>query len=1090
MSKSTTPRSQTPRSQTTQGPGKRLVIVESPTKAKTIRRFLPGNGYQVEASMGHVRDLPAKAEQIPKAFKGESWARLGIKIEEGFEPLYIVPPSKKKVVSALKNALKDATELYIATDEDREGESIGWHLLQVLAPDVPVRRMVFHEITEAAIVRALEETRDIDSDLVEAQETRRILDRLVGYTISPLLWKKIAPKLSAGRVQSVAMRLLVLREKERIAFRPADYWDLKAQLGGAEKKRSFEAVMTHLAGVRLASGRDFDDDTGKLKKNLTEGKDVLLLKESRARTLSSTLKPQPWRVTSIEERQATRSPAPPFTTSTLQQEASRKLNLPAKRTMQVAQKLYENGYITYMRTDSVNLSQEALGACRRAVESRYGKPYLSDKPRQYKSKSRNAQEAHEAIRPSGSDMKTKDDHGLAGTEGALYNLIWKRTVATQMANARLRFVTARIEAGEGDDKAEFRASGRTTEFPGFFRAYVEGSDDPDAVLDSQEQPLPDLKEGDVLSCSDLDALGHQTKPPARYTEASLVKTLEKEGIGRPSTYASIIDTIVTRGYVRKQSSQLVPTFTAFATNNLLEAQFDRLVDVHFTAEMEQVLDDIASGDKDPTPFLKGFYSGDDGIETKVERGLEHIDARQISTLSFPEWGDYVVRVGRYGPYVEGSIEGETVTASVPEELAPAEVTEEKLEELLRAGNADDRVLGTFPDTGQDMLLKRGPYGPYLQLGTDEEAQQGKKKGKPKRISVPKGMNPSEVNAETAKKLLSLPRTLGEHPQTGAPIQAHIGRYGPYVRHSSTYASLGKDDSLLDVEYERALELIQKKEAKNRPLRVLGEHPDSGKPVEIREGRYGAYVKHGRTNASLTDEQSVNDLTMQDALAMLEAKGDKTKSKGKKSKKKSASKKPKATPADLEPFLGELDDDVADVVKRMEGMDGHQAQDAEALADILDLPTEDIEAKHKRGMFKLRMAYGKARKEQDDDEKPKKSSSKSAPKSASKSAKSSKSSKSRKSKKKSSKPSKPSGPKATPKDLEPFLGELDDEVADVVKRIEGMGKHKGKDVSAVAKELNKSEEEVKAEHKRGMFKLRMAYGKARKQQNGDDAAQAA
>ncbi|MDZ7704866.1 MAG: type I DNA topoisomerase [Trueperaceae bacterium] len=1084
MSKTAKSRSQT-------GPGKRLVIVESPTKAKTIRRFLPGTGYQVEASMGHVRDLPAKADEIPKAHKGEAWARLGIKIEDSFEPLYIIPPAKKKVVNALRQALKGATELYIATDEDREGESIGWHLLQVLAPNIPVRRMVFHEITEAAIVRALEETRDIDGDLVEAQETRRILDRLVGYTISPLLWKKIAPKLSAGRVQSVAMRLLVLREKERIAFRPADYWDLKAQLGQETKSRPFEAVMTHLADVRLASGRDFDDDTGKLKKNLTEGKDVLLLKEARARQLAGLLKPLPWRVTSIEERQATRSPAPPFTTSTLQQEASRKLNLPAKRTMQVAQKLYENGYITYMRTDSVNLSQEAISACRRAVEGRYGKPYLSDKPRRYKGKSRNAQEAHEAIRPSGSDMKTRDDHGLGGTEGALYDLIWKRTVATQMADARLRFVTARIEAGQGEDKAEFRASGRTTEFAGFFRAYVEGSDDPDAVLDSQEQPLPDLKEGDVLSCNDVDALGHQTKPPARYTEASLVKTLEKEGIGRPSTYASIIDTIITRGYVRKQSSQLVPTFTAFATNNLLETQFNRLVDVHFTAEMEQVLDDIASGDKDPTPFLKRFYSGDDGIETKVEEGLEQIDGRDISTLSFPEWGDYIVRVGRYGPYVEGTIDGETVTASVPEELAPAEVTAEKLEELLRAGNADDRVLGSFPDTGQDMLLKRGPYGPYLQLGYDEEAQQGKKKSKPKRISVPKGVNPGDIDKETARQLLSLPRTLGEHPDTGAPIQAHIGRFGPYVRHSSTYASLGKDDSLLDVGYDRALELIQKKEAKNRPLRILGDHPDSGKPVEIRDGRYGPYVKHGRTNASLTEDQSVEALSLQDALAMLEAKGDKTKSKGKKSggKKKAASKKPKATPADLEPFLGELDDDVADVVRRMEGMDGRKAQDAETLADILDLPTEDIEAKHKRGMFKLRMAYGKARKEQDGDE-AKKSSSKSASKSAAKSAKSSRTSKKKSSAKSSTKSRKSSGPKATPKELEPFLSELDDDVAEVVKRVEGMGAHKPHDTAMVAQELSTPEEDVKAKHKRGMFKLRMAYGKARKQQGDSGAAQAA
>ncbi|MEJ2358723.1 MAG: type I DNA topoisomerase [Deinococcales bacterium] len=581
--------------------------MESPTKARTIRRFLPPE-YQVEASMGHVRDLPASAAEIPKDLKGKTWARLGVDVERGFKPLYVVSTRKKNVVSNLRSALKKADELYIATDEDREGESIGWHLVEVLKPDVPVKRMVFHEITEDAIRGALDSTRDIDVHLVDAQETRRVLDRLVGYSISPLLWKKIAPKLSAGRVQSVAVRLLVLREKERMRFTPATYWDLQARL--RKDASAFGAVLTHLDGVRLAGGRDFDADTGRLKEGVEAGRDVLLLGEADARRLAEQARVAPWQVASVEERSATRSPSAPFTTSTLQQEASRKLGLAAKDTMRVAQELYENGYITYMRTDSTHLSQEAVEGSREAIERRYGSDYLSPRPRQFKGTARNAQEAHEAIRPAGRAMPTAEEHGLKGVQAALYELVWKRTLATQMADARLKFVTARITASTQQGEASFRASGRTILFPGFFRAYVEGSDDPEAALDDREQPLPELARGDALIADGVDAEGHETKPPARFTEASLVKLLEGEGIGRPSTYASIIDTIMRRGYARKNGSQLVPTFTAFATNNLLERQFAQLVDTEFTANMEAALDDIATGTlRSLRPLRRGAGGG-------------------------------------------------------------------------------------------------------------------------------------------------------------------------------------------------------------------------------------------------------------------------------------------------------------------------------------------------------------------------------------------------------------------------------------------------------------------------------------------------
>lgn len=841
---------------------KRLVVVESPTKARTIRNFLPRGEYRVEACMGHVRDLPSSASEIPPSLKNEDWAVLGVNVEAGYEPLYVVPKEKKKVVKELKDALKGADELLLATDEDREGESIGWHLLEVLKPKVPVRRMVFHEITREAIQNALRNSREIDQRLVDAQETRRVLDRLVGYTISPLLWKKVAPRLSAGRVQSVAVRLLVQRERERLDFVAAGYWDLQAAL--EHDRQRFSATMVALGGRRLATGRDFDENTGKLR----EGSDALVLGQAEAKALAGRLPSEPWRVVAVESRQVVRRPAPPFITSTLQQEANRKLGLSARRAMQVAQKLYEQGLITYMRTDSPNLSQEAISAARRAVEERYGEDYLSPEPRQFAAKQKGAQEAHEAIRPAGTGMRTKDELGLSGVEGALYDLIWKRTVATQMAEARLQQTRADIAAGEeGPDQALFRATGQTVLFPGFFRAYVEGSDDPSAALEDRDNPLPELKQGDRPACREVEAQGHETKPPARYTDATLVRTLEQEGVGRPSTYASIIDTIVDRGYVRREGKQLVPTFTAFATNQLLEQNFEQLVDTGFTAEMEQILDDIAAGDKQPTRYLEGFYRGPQGIEPRVAEALEKVDARKVSTLAHPKWGPFRVRVGRYGPYVEGEIDGERKTASLPDTLAPADTDEEALRNLLESSNEPDEVLGIHPKLDQPVLLKQGPYGPYVQLGDDDQ------EGKPKRMSLPKGMQMEDVDLETAARLLELPRALGEHPEGGV-VRASIGRYGPYVQHGSTFASLRAEDDVLTVDLDRALELLAQKTMKSRALRVLGTHPDTGAPVEVFEGRYGPYVKHQRTNATLPKGVTPESVTLAEALDLLAAKAGK------------------------------------------------------------------------------------------------------------------------------------------------------------------------------------------------------------------------
>jgi DNA topoisomerase-1 len=842
-----------------------LVIVESPTKARTIRDFLP-RGYKVAASMGHIRDLPDKAADIPAKYKAEDWARLGVNVDQDFEPLYVVPADKRKVVAELKALLKDADELILATDEDREGESISWHLKAVLSPRVPVKRMVFHEITKEAIREALDTTRKVDDKLVRAQETRRILDRLYGYTLSPLLWKKIAYGLSAGRVQSVAVRILVLRERERRAFRAAIYWDLKAHLRHA--KQEFDAELIALKGSRIAVGKDFDESTGKL----AVGKQVVLLDEPTAARLRERLLTRPWKVSGSEEKPGVRRPAPPFTTSTLQQEANRKLRLSARETMRVAQNLYENGYITYMRTDSVHLSNQAVTASRECVDRLYGKDYLPPKTRHYTAKNVHAQEAHEAIRPAGSHFRTPDETKLTGREYAVYDLIWKRTVACQMLDARITSLVVTLDV----DDATFRATGKRIDFPGFLRAYVEGSDDPEAALEDQEVLLPHLEVGDSPTCTGLDALSHETQPPARFTEASLVRELEADGIGRPSTYASIIGTIVERGYVQKVGQALVPTFTAFAVIGLLEEHFPRLVDLKFTARMEEELDEIAEGNAQWLPYLQHFYLGKDGLRKLVESREKLIDPAAARTVSVGGLKDATIRIGRFGPYVEVDRGGEVLRASLPRDAAPADLTMETVEEILRQKREGPDILGHHPAGGEPIMVLTGQYGPYVQLGqvTDENP-------KPKRSSLPKGMKPEEVTIEIAVGLLALPRLLGTHPESSGKIFAGQGRFGPYVVHEmgavgKDYRSIKGDDRVLTITLARALEMLaQPKLARGRraapaPLKELGPHPADKAPVALYDGQYGPYVKHGSISASIpkgTDPQSVTLAQAVDLIAI-------------------------------------------------------------------------------------------------------------------------------------------------------------------------------------------------------------------------------
>jgi len=909
-----------PTSDPAQG-GRRLVIVESPAKAKTIKGYL-GPGYVVEASVGHIRDLPNGAAEVPEKYTGEV-RRLGVDVEHDFEPIYVVNADKRAQVKKLKDLLKDSDELFLATDEDREGEAIAWHLQEVLKPKVPVKRMVFHEITKAAIQAAVANPRELNQKLVDAQETRRILDRLYGYEVSPVLWKKVMPRLSAGRVQSVATRLVVERERERIAFRSAEYWDLTGtfgtgRAGDPSDPSTLVARLQSVDGKRVAQGRDFDS-LGQLK-----GANTLHLDEANARALAAALEQTRFAVRSVESKPYRRSPYAPFRTTTLQQEASRKLGFGAKATMQVAQKLYENGFITYMRTDSTTLSDTAITAARAQVTQLYGADYLPASPRTYARKVKNPHEAHEAIRPSGDRFRTPTETGLTGDQFKLYELIWKRTVASQMKDATGNSVTVKIggTAADGRD-VEFSASGKTITFHGFLKAYVEGADDPNAELDDRERRLPQVGEGDPLSAEEITVDGHATKPPARYTEASLVKELEEREIGRPSTYASIIGTILDRGYVFKKGTALVPSFLSFAVVNLLEKHFGRLVDYDFTARMEDDLDRIAAGQAQSVPWLKRFYFGETASDSGSAAGspggaadagngdgdhlgglkelvtdLGAIDAREVS--SFPVGNDIVLRVGRYGPYIErGEKDSENhQRADVPEDLAPDELSVELAEELL-AKPSGDFELGADPVTGHQIIARDGRYGPYVtEVLPEGTPKTGKNAVKPRTASLFKSMSLDTVTLEDALKLMSLPRVVGADAE-GQEITAQNGRYGPYLKKGTDSRSLQTEDQLFTITLEEALAIYAQPKQRGRaaakpPLKELGTDPVSEKPVVVKDGRFGPYVTDGETNATLRSGDSVEEITPERGFELLAEK--RAKGPAKKTAKKAPAKKAPAKKA--------------------------------------------------------------------------------------------------------------------------------------------------------------------------------------------------
>jgi DNA topoisomerase I len=865
---------------------RRLVIVESPAKAKTIAAYL-GPEYVVESSIGHIRDLPERAAEVPESYRDKPWGRLGVDVEHDFEPLYIVEGKKKKVVAELKRHLKDADELLLATDEDREGEAIAWHLVQVLKPKVPVRRMVFHEITKDAIVASLEQTRQIDDRLVDAQETRRILDRLYGYEVSPVLWKKVASGLSAGRVQSVATRLVVERERERMQFVISEYWDIEATLSLPSAPAPFNARLAALDGVRVAQGRDFGQD-GRLRSDAVRAVD-----EATARALAEALHGVPFSVRSVERKPYRRRPAAPFMTSTLQQEASRKLRFAAQTTMRIAQRLYENGYITYMRTDSTTLSETALVAARTQAADLFGADHVSAELRRYDRKVRNAQEAHEAVRPAGDSFRTPDDvkGELSREEHSLYELIWRRTVASQMEDARGETVSVKIAAqangvgstepqesagagvaGSGAGKrtdAEFSTAGTVITFRGFLAAYEEGRDEEQsATPEESERLLPPLAEGQALDELGLEPQGHATSPPARYTEATLVRALEELGIGRPSTYASILSTIVDRGYVTKKGSALVPAFVAFSVIQLLEQHFGRLVDYDFTARMEDDLDRIAAGEQERTDWLQRFYYGDaGGAEGNGSPGLKElvsdfgdIDARAVNSIPLGASG-IILRVGRYGPFLERGDE----RASVPPDIAPDELTQEKAEELLARGSSD-LSLGAHPETGLEVVVKQGRWGPYV----SESLPEGEER-KPRTASIPPSIGVDNVTLEQAVQLLSLPRVIGQ--SEGIDVTATIGRYGPFVQKGEETRSLESEQQVFSITLDEALAVLAQPKTRGRraaapPLKELGADPVSGKPVVVKNGRFGAYVTDGETNASLRSSDSVETVTIERAAELL------------------------------------------------------------------------------------------------------------------------------------------------------------------------------------------------------------------------------
>ncbi len=847
--------------------GKTLVIVESPTKARTITHFL-GKDFVVKACNGHIRDLPNSAAEIPLKLKKEPWARLGVNVEADFAPLYVVPPEKKESVKALKDASKGADAIYFATDEDREGESISWHLLEALKPKVPVRRLVFHEITKDAIEHALESPRDIDQNLVGAQETRRIVDRLFGYEVSPLLWKKMLPRLSAGRVQSVAVRLLVERERGRIRFSKATFWSLKAVFskrpGGDEASR-FEVELTHFRDQRVATGKDFDPLTGTLKSK--DG--PVALDQNQAQALREQVLRETAVVDTVEENPYSAAPPPPYITSTLQQEANRQLRFTARHTMSVAQQLYENGFITYMRTDSTTLSEEALTAARKLIKKQFGDEYLPEQPRLYQTKVRNAQEAHEAIRPAGDTFAppARVREQLGPEAFRLYLMIWMRTVASQMPNARGTNIAVVVRNGE----ARFRASGKTVEFPGYLRAYAEGSEDPAADLAGREKHLPKLAKGEQLDTASVDALERSTQPPPRYTEGSLIKELERLGIGRPSTWASIVDLVLTRSYAFKKGTTLVPTFVAMGVVGLLEKHFTNLLDYAFTARLEDELDAISRGEADRLRYLRTFYygNGHPGLQALVKQGESSIDPREVCRIPIGETAEgqsLEVRIGRYGPFLTN---GE-MRASVPDMQAPDEMTVEAAVALLESANKEPETLGVDPESGQPVYLKSGRYGPYVQLG---DAANG---SKPKMASLLPNTEPEQVDLTLALRLLALPRTVGDHPQDGQPVLAANGRFGPYVKWGKEIRSIPPDvASPLDITLEQALELLkqpkgQRRVAKPKTLREMGNHPVSGLPLVVLAGRYGPYVTDGQLNASLPRGMDPQTLTIDDAVNLLEA----------------------------------------------------------------------------------------------------------------------------------------------------------------------------------------------------------------------------
>jgi DNA topoisomerase-1 len=910
---------------------RRLVIVESPTKARKIAGYL-GSSYVVESSRGHIRDLPRNAADVPAKYKSEPWARLGVNVDADFEPLYIISPEKKSTVAELKALLKDVDELYLATDGDREGEAIAWHLLETLKPRIPVKRMVFHEITESAIRAAADDPRDLDIDLVDAQETRRILDRLYGYEVSPVLWKKVAPKLSAGRVQSVATRIIVQRERERMAFRSAGYWDVTAELDASVSDAQasppkFTSKLNTVDGRRVATGRDFDS-LGAVRKP----DEVLVLDEVAATALATGLRGAQLTVASVEQKPYTRRPYAPFMTSTLQQEAGRKLRFSSERTMSIAQRLYENGYITYMRTDSTTLSESAINAARNQARQLYGEEYVHPSPRQYTRKVKNAQEAHEAIRPAGDVFQTPGQlhSALDNDEFRLYELIWQRTVASQMADARGTTLSLRINgSARSGEQVVFSTSGRTITFAGFLKAYVESLDEQaGGEADDAESRLPNLTQGQRVDATDLTADGHNTSPPARFTEASLIKALEELGIGRPSTYSSIIKTIQDRGYVVKKGSALVPSWVAFAVTGLLEQHFGRLVDYDFTAAMEDELDEIASGNEQRTNWLNNFYfGGEHGVDGSIARSgglkklvggnLEGIDAREVNSIKLFEddQGRMInVRVGRNGPYLERMITGDDgeptpQRANLNDDLTPDELTLELAEKLF-ATPQEGRTLGVDPVTGHEILARDGRYGPYVTEvlpAPPEEPEDGAPAKKAKKPTGPKprtgsllrSMDLETVTLEDALRLLSLPRVVGVDPANGEEITAQNGRYGPYLKRGTDSRSLANEEQMFTVSLEEALKIYAEPKrrggqgAATPPLRELGTDGASGKPMVIKDGRFGPYVTDGETNASLRkgdDVLSITDERASELLADRRARGP-AKKVAKKTVKKAAKKAP-------------------------------------------------------------------------------------------------------------------------------------------------------------------------------------------------------